>query len=135
MKEQTLDLMRQSFPVVFQHKAEISHHFYQLMFRDAPETRAMFSENMGEQREVMASVLTALAKTSIDPNAVQETLDRLARSHANLGLTPRQFEVGEAALRNALISTMTGKVPDEVLAAWLLAVRRVIEAMQEPPDS
>ena len=134
MDLQNLEHMRQSFPVMFQHKAEISQKFYQDLFRDAPETREMFGDSMGAQREMLATVLTTLAKASFKPETVQQILFRLARSHAGLGLTERQFQVGEAALHNAITSTMTGKVDDDVLKAWQTAVRRVIEAMQNPPD-
>lgn len=134
MDVQNLEHMRQSFPVMFQHKAEISRMFYHDLFRDAPETREMFGETMGAQREMLAMALTTLAKASFKPETVQEVLNRLARSHAGLGLTQRQFKAGETALHNAITSIMTGKVDNDVLKAWQTAVRRVIEAMQNPPD-
>lgn len=134
MDLQNLEHMRQSFPVMFQHKGEITRKFYHDLFRDAPETREMFGDNMGTQREMLATVLTTLAKASFKPETVQDILYRLARSHARLGLTTQQFEAGEAALHNAITSTMTGKVPVEVLTAWQTAVRRVIEAMRNPPE-
>jgi hemoglobin-like flavoprotein len=130
-----LDHMRQSFPVMFQHKGKIARKFYHNLFRDAPETREMFGHNMGAQREMLATVLTTLAKASFEPATVQQILARLARSHAGLGLTKKQFEVGEVALKTAINSTMEGKVSAEVLSAWQVAVRRVVEAMQNPPDS
>lgn len=134
MNEQNLQLMRQSFPVMFQHKAEISRLFYQTLFRDAPETEAMFGDSMGTQREMLATVLTTLAKASFKPDTVSGILDRLARAHAGLGLNERQFKVGEDALIGAISTVMSGQITDEVMAAWHAAVRRVIDAMQNPPD-
>ena len=135
MDLKNLDHMRQSFPVMFQHKGEIARKFYHDLFRDAPETRDLFGDSMSTQREMLAMVLTTLAKASFEPGSVQQILDRLARSHAGLGLSEHQFKAGQAALHNAITSTMTGKVPPEVLIAWQVAVRRVIEAMQTPPKA
>lgn len=133
MDIQHLNHMRQSFPVLFRYKAEISRKFYHTLFREAPETRELFGESMSAQREMLAMVLTTLAKASFQPDTLREVSNRLARSHSKLGLSTRQFDLAEEALRSAIVSTMHGRVSTEVLEAWKAAVRRVIQAMKHPP--
>ena len=135
MDTQNLNLIKDSFPSVFQHKAEIATRFYDRLFASVPEPRQMFRAEMATQKEMLASVLTTLAKASFDPEKLQDVIARLARSHAGLGITEAQFRAGETALMEALGTVMAPKLPPPALLAWQAAIRRVIAAMIDPPEN
>ena len=71
MPNENLELIRHSFPLIFQHKAEITTKFYEGLFRDAPELRRLFSKEMNVQKDMLVSVLTTLAKASFDEGLVE----------------------------------------------------------------
>ncbi|WP_319825582.1 globin domain-containing protein [Thalassovita sp.] len=134
MNQRNLYLIRLSFPLIFLHKAEIAARFYDRLFELAPQVRRLFRADLGAQKEMLAMVLTMLAKASFDAASVQGMIARLARSHGGLGITQAQFRAGETALSEALEQVVGSKVDAETLAAWQLAVRRVIQAMIDPPE-
>ncbi|MGR1581178.1 globin domain-containing protein [Thalassobius sp. S69A] len=133
MPNENLELIRHSFPLIFQHKAEITTKFYEGLFRDAPELRRLFSKEMNVQKDMLVSVLTTLAKASFDEGLVESMIARMARVHSGLGITSGQFRTGEAALLSALDQSVGDLLSETTLDAWKTAVRRVISAMIDPP--
>lgn len=135
MENQNLDLIKQSFPLVFQRKSIIASHFYAELFRLVPEARPLFRQDMSSQKEMLATVLTTLAKASFDPERMQEVVARMAHAHDGLGITEAQLRAGERALCHAVTAVIESKVSSETLAAWHLGIRRVIDEMIAPPGS
>lgn len=133
MPNENLELIRQSFPLIFQHKAEITTKFYDRLFREEPDLRQLFSKDMRAQKDMLVSVLTTLAKASFDEGSVETMIVRMARAHSGLGITPAQFQIGEETLLVALDQTVGPLLAEPTLEAWKTAVRRVIAAMIDPP--
>lgn len=131
---QNLERIKSSFPLIFNHKSEIAARFYDRLFRDAPEVRAMFRADMTSQKEMLATVLTILAKASFEQHKVEEIVMRLARSHSVLGISAAQFRLGEAALSEAVADVVGHQLAPDVLVAWQVAIRRVIDTMIDPPE-
>lgn len=135
MDERNLDLIKQSFPLVFQHKAEIASRFYEGVFRADPKMRAMFGPDLSRQKEMLAALLATMAKVSLDEESVHAIINRLARQHKGLGIKKSQFRIGEVALIDALEATLSSSLSPETMTAWRAAVQRVIEAMIHPPEA
>ena len=127
------DLIKQSFPVVFRHKSEIAGRFYELLFARQPGIRALFREDMTTQKEMIASLLCALAQVSFDQDTIPAMLERAVRSHAALGISEQQIRSAQTALSDAVDQTVGPKLTPEVLGAWHGAIRRVGDVMARPP--
>lgn len=131
---QNLERIKSSFPLIFNHKSEIAARFYDRLFRDVPDVRPLFRADMSSQKEMLATVLTILAKASFEQHKVEEIVVRLARSHSALGISAAQFRLGEVALSEAVAEVVGDKMEPDILAAWQTAIRRVIDAMIDPPE-
>ncbi len=94
--------------------SDFSTNFYEGLFEIAPETRALFSDDMTEQRDRLLRELSALiaAATAWRDASSHETLVRrthaLGRRHATYGVTADMYEPVELALMAALRDQIPG---------------------------
>ena len=96
---------------------DLAYGFYDRLFERAPETRAMFRDNIESQADKLMNTLMVVVQ-SIDNLAGLVTLvEALGRQHAALGVTEAQY----ALVGDILIDTIAENVEDwtdEDRAAW-----------------
>ena len=126
--------LQDSFVKVFARKSRLADRFYAHLFHQAPETRAMFTREMGHQREMFASMLTSSVRAMADPDAMEGKIRSLRQSHAQLGLTPAQLDAGSNALMASLLEVVGDQLTDDEKSAWAKAIVLVMRAMA-PPES
>lgn len=133
MSDVNFALIKSSFPMIFQKKAQIAAHFYKALFQAAPETRAMFGDDMASQKEMFATMLATLARTSLDQASLHTVVVRMTDSHRALGISPKQFRAAEAALNHALQECLGDTMSPEAFRAWRQALSRLIDGMIRAP--
>jgi len=110
--------------------------FYDTLFEFAPSTRAMFPDDLSEQRRKLMAELTTmitLATSIVDGDMArfEERAHRLGRRHVDYGATAAHYEV----VGTALLSTLAAHVEswdaaDEL--AWTRLYGVISSTMQEP---
>lgn len=129
MQPEQIELVKQSFGQVVPQADELSRRFYDRLFTDAPETRAMFPEEMDAQRvkllDEIAAIVDALDHLT---DLVSRTSD-LGRRHVDYGTTPAHY----AIMREVLIGSLGDVLGDELTPAtkqaWQSAYDLVSETM------
>ncbi len=122
-------LVRGSFSKVFAHKAELTDRFYQYLFQEIPEAKAMFTHDFSRQKEMFARVLATGVRSLDGDEQLAPLVERLLLNHRGLGLTSGHMYMAQRALLQALQDIMTGHLTAAELSAWNAALRRLCQSM------
>ncbi|HEY3008624.1 MAG TPA: globin domain-containing protein, partial [Micromonosporaceae bacterium] len=91
-----------SLRVVVPMAHELVALFYEELFADNPHLRALFPENMNEQRDRLLAALLALVQDA-DRSELTERLKQLGRDHRKYGTRPAHY----ASVGRALIAALS----------------------------
>lgn len=95
-----VSLLRSSFELVLERAPDLTHRFYEELFRRHPELRPLFSRNTRDRQEKMlAEALVAVMDHLEDAPWLGENLRALGEKHRSYGVTDEMYDfVGEALL-------------------------------------
>ena len=130
-------LVRTSFAMVLPIKAAAADLFYGRLFEIAPQVRAMFPEDLREQKKkLMAMLGTAVAGLSHLETLVP-AVQALGRRHAGYGVkAPHYASVGSAllwTLEKGLGEAFTPEVKDAWATAYIVLSTTMMNAANEKP--
>ena len=117
-------------PVLAEHGATITQHFYKRMFSNHPELKNVFNQahqQSGSQPQALARAVYAYAANIDNLGALASAVTNIAHKHASLNIRPEQYPiVGENLL--AAISEVLGDAVDQAtLDAWRAAYAQLAE--------
>ena len=124
-----IDSLRETLPLVFEHKARIADHFFQSMFHHAPETRAYFTEGFGRKKAILATMIAKIAQTADQPDTLDRIAGGLANSHRAYGITQTQYQAARRALKEALTLHLSDHLSGQELAAWTNVADAFVQRM------
>jgi len=129
MTPEQVSSVQQSFAKVVPIADTAAEIFYDRLFAIAPETRALFAEDMAEQRRKLITMLAAVVNGLGNLDAILPVASALAKRHVGYGVTASHYkQVGEAllwTLQRGLGSAWTA----DVAAAWAAAYATLSEYM------
>ena len=103
--------------------------FYSRLFEMAPETRALFCDDMGRQGRKLIAALATVVSSLSDFDAIVRIARELAKRHVAYGVQPEHY----ALVRSALLWTLEQGLGDEftpaLRAAWAAAYCALSEVM------
>ena len=103
--------------------------FYGRLFEMAPETRALFCDDMGRQGRKLIAALATVVSSLSDFDAIVRIARELAKRHVAYGVQPEHY----ALVRSALLWTLEQGLGDEftpaLRAAWAAAYCALSEVM------
>lgn len=120
----SLQVIRESLPVVAGAIGEVTPLFYRSMFAAHPELeRDLFNrgnQKQGEQQKALAGAIVAFASMQAgpQPERADAIISRIAHKHASLGITPDQYAIVHKYLFGALAEVLGDGLTDDVAAAW-----------------
>src|ERR1700754_2533310 len=121
MDESQVKLVQETFAKV----APISEHaavlFYDRLFEVAPSVRAMFPDDMKEQRKKLMATLAVVVGGLTNLEAVLPAASALAKRHVNYGAKAEHYPVVGGALLWTLEKGLGGAWTPEVASAWTAA--------------
>ncbi|MDR3081558.1 MAG: flavohemoprotein [Streptomyces sp.] len=122
-------LIHQSFATVERRAEQASRYFYTHLFHHNPGVRAMFPEQMDEQRDRLFMALGHAAKHVADTDALVTYLRGLGFDHRKFGARPEHYPaVGRSLL--ATLAFFCGEAwTPQVEASWVAAYGVVTEVM------
>ncbi len=121
MTPDQVQLVQQSFAKVAPISEQASVIFYDRLFEVAPSVRALFPDDMKEQRKKLMATLAVVVNGLTNIEAVLPAASALAKRHVNYGAKPEHYPVVGGAL---LFTLEKGLGPDwtpELAAAWTAA--------------
>lgn len=104
--------------------------FYGALFEEAPETKALFREDLSEQGMRFLSTLRLIAEALDAPETLSDHMTRLAEGHRAYGVRPEHYAPMGRALRRALKQALGERYDGETDAAWDRAYQAMSQKMQ-----
>lgn len=121
MTPDQVTLVQQSFAKVAPISEQAAVLFYDRLFEVAPSVRAMFPDDMTEQRKKLMATLAVVVNGLTNLEAVLPAASALAKRHVSYGAKPEHYPVVGGALLWTLEKGLGEAWTPEVASAWAAA--------------
>jgi hemoglobin-like flavoprotein len=121
MTPDQIELVQQSFAKVAPISEQAAVLFYGRLFEVAPAVRAMFPDDMTEQRKKLMATLAVVVSGLTNLEAVLPAASALAKRHVGYGAKPEHYPVVGGALLWTLEKGLGEGWTPEVASAWTAA--------------
>jgi hemoglobin-like flavoprotein len=121
MTSDQVQLVQQSFAKVAPISEQAALLFYDRLFEVAPSVRAMFPDDMTEQRKKLMATLAVVVNGLTNLEAVLPSARALAKRHVSYGAKPEHYPVVGGALLWTLEKGLGDDWTPELAAAWTAA--------------
>jgi nitric oxide dioxygenase len=118
MTSEQITLVQQSFSKVAPISEAAAMLFYDRLFEVAPSVRAMFPEDMTEQRKKLMGMLAAVVGGLSNLNAILPAASALAKRHVAYGAKAEHYPVVGATLLWTLEKGLGEAWTPELATAW-----------------
>lgn len=107
--------------------------FYRRLFEAAPETRRLFSHDLGPQAQMVTQMLQMAVYSLNRFDEVEAGLAAVGRSHVHYGVRPEHYRVFGTVFQATLAEILGPDYDAHVAAAWAGVVDRIVGAMAPAP--
>ncbi|CCE03882.1 putative nitric oxide dioxygenase (NOD); flavohemoprotein [Bradyrhizobium sp. STM 3809] len=114
-------MVQESFAKVAPISDQAATIFYDRLFEVAPQVRAMFPDDLTEQRKKLMATLAVVVNGLTDLPAILPAASALAKRHVGYGATPEHYPVVGAALLWTLEKGLGAAWTPDVADAWTAA--------------
>ena len=121
MTPDQVKLVQQSFAKVAPISEQAAELFYGRLFEVAPTVRAMFPDDMTEQRKKLMTTLAVVVNGLTNLEAILPAASALAKRHVGYGAKAEHYPVVGGALLWTLEKGLGDAWTPEVAAAWTAA--------------
>ena len=121
MNPAQIKLVQESFAKVAPISEQAAVIFYDRLFELAPQVRAMFPNDMTEQRKKLMATLAVVVNGLTNLEAVLPAASALAKRHVSYGAKPAHYPVVGGALLWTLEKGLGEAWTPDVAAAWTTA--------------
>ena len=121
MTPRQIDLVQDSFAQVLPITADAAAEFYRRLFAIAPETRALFHNDMDEQGRKLFLTLAAVVDSLEALERVVPVAEALAVRHVGYGVREEHYAAVGAALIGMLGHVLGSRFDAETEGAWASA--------------
>lgn len=138
LSEQQTQLIKASIPALVEHGELLTRHFYQIMFRDYPQVRALFNQTHqsdGAQQRALAGAILAYARHIGQPEALAETVDLIVNKHVSLNILPEHYPIVGACLLQAMAEVLGDALTPELAASWEAAYWQLANLLIEREEA
>ncbi len=129
LDQDQIDILRRDLATMTRRKHKAADVFYAHLFDIAPETRALFADDIEAQTEKVMFAMGVVVAQIHDLRLCGDMLGDLARRHVGYGVRPDHYAlVGEAVIRT-LADVVEEDFDATAEAAWRTAYRAIANAM------
>ncbi|MFV0336324.1 MAG: globin domain-containing protein [Tropicimonas sp.] len=121
--------VRQSFDELGPHLEPTSIHFYEALFRRAPEMRALFREDLKGQGMRFMNTLGLILADIEHPDKPSVSYAELGRLHRTLGIRQVHFAPMQEALIDSLRDKLGERFGPELEASWRVVYQAFTEKL------
>jgi nitric oxide dioxygenase len=121
MNSTQVKLVQESFAKVAPISEQAAVIFYDRLFEVAPAVRAMFPDDMTEQRRKLMGVLAAVVNGLSNLESILPAASALAKRHVGYGAKPEHYPVVGSTLLWTLEKGLGNAWTPDVAAAWTVA--------------
>ena len=121
MTPSQIKLVQESFSKVAPISDQAAVLFYDRLFEVAPQVRALFPDEMSEQRKKLMATLAVVVNGLTNLEAVLPAASALAKRHVGYGAKPEHYPVVGGALLWTLEKGLGDAWTPELAEAWAAA--------------
>jgi len=121
MTPSQIELVQNSFAKVAPSSDQAATIFYDRLFEIAPQVRAMFPDDLTEQRKKLMATLAVVVNGLTNLPAILPAASALAKRHVGYGAKPEHYPVVGSALLWTLEKGLGGAWTPDVAEAWTAA--------------
>jgi hemoglobin-like flavoprotein len=126
-----VELLRESFALVVEREPEVTRRFYDVLFKNHPEAKPLFSRrSRPDQERMLRDMLVAIMDHLEDGPWLQSQLAALGQKHVGYGVRPEMYGWVGASLLETLAGVAGDAWTPELAAAWTAAYGAIAGLMQ-----
>lgn len=130
-----VDLLEQSFALVAPRADDLVATFYENLFADYPDSRALFEHtDMTKQKQMLKGGLVLVVENLRKPDVLSNALKGLGARHVKYGALPAHYPLVGNSLLKTLEQYAGEAWTSEVKEAWVGAYGAITELMLEGAD-
>jgi nitric oxide dioxygenase len=129
MTPDQLELVRLSFAAAAPRADELTTVFYRRLFATAPAARALFPDDLSEQRKKLAAALATIVEATARPDELVPYLRRLGRRHVAYGAVAEHYPLVADTLKATLAELLGPAWSPSLDEAWTAALQLVSDVM------
>lgn len=121
LKQQTIDIIKSTVPVLEVHGTTITKTFYHNLFKDNPTLLNIFNhtnQQKGRQPNALANTVYAAAVHIDNLEAIVPAVMKIAHKHVSLGVLPEHYPIVGQYLLAAIKEVLGDAATEEILNAW-----------------
>ena len=124
--------LRSSFELVAEREPELTHRFYDILFRRFPQTQPLFRNNpRQEQEKMLTDMLVKVMDHLEDETWLVHQLGALGSKHADYGVTNEMYGWVGASLLATLAEIAGDDWSPQLEGAWTEAYGAIAGLMQQ----
>ena len=134
LNQKTIDIIKSTVPVLKEHGVEITKTFYNTMFENKPEVKAMFNmdkQESGEQPKALAMTILAAAQNIDNLDALLPAVKKIGMAHVNSSVKAAHYPIVGKNLLLAIKEVLGDAATEEVLNAWAEAYEVIAKVFVE----
>ncbi len=124
-------LLRQSWAKATVDKPNLARLFYGRLFAIAPETEALFANDLDAQGRKLVATLDYIIDSLDDPDALLSAAGELAIRHVSYNVSADQYALVGTALLDTLQDILGGEFDEETKSIWAQTYQGLADHMIE----
>lgn len=129
MTPQEIGLVRASFAQLHRRRIETACLFYERLFTSAPDTRALFRNDIESQARNLMEMLTVALAMLNDPGGLNALLERLGERHRGYGVRREHYDAVRRTLLWTLETSLGESFTQQTREAWVSLYDQMVKAM------
>ena len=121
LKQETIQIIKATVPVLEIHGVTITKTFYKNMFEKHPELLNIFNhtnQEKGRQQTALANTVYAAAVHIENLEAILPAVMQIAHKHRSLGILPEHYPIVGENLLQAIKEVLGDAATDDIINAW-----------------
>jgi hemoglobin-like flavoprotein len=119
MHSRYVTLIQSSFAEMQPVRDQVADLFYARVFEQHPEYRALFPQDMAQQKIKLMAMLSYIVESLLALDALIPTLQELGKRHKSYGVIPEYYQPLGSALIWAFEQTLGERFTPETRRAWI----------------
>ena len=127
--ESLIKRLQESFRGLLESQPSLADRFYAQLFAAHPLLRAMFPQDMENQKKKLLDMLNLIVQNLHTPQTVRSTLKSLGAAHVTYGVQPEHYPIVSTTLINAMTELSGPAWTAELNSDWSSAIKLVTQIM------
>lgn len=121
LKQETIDIVKSTAPVLEQHGETLTRHFYKRMFSHNPEVAPFFNpanQAEGTQQRALAGAICAYAANIDNLEALGSAVELIAQKHVSLQIKEEHYPIVGENLLESIKEVLGDAATPDIINAW-----------------